>query len=135
MVKSAEAMEQLLLLTEMTSPDPTFQVLPGPAAQFTHVCYLPETVTLGKSTSFSLWGPAAGGGRGGPMGIIWSKMNAHGIVNTAEGKSMETRYVNREGGSTKLPWQTQAASLPHCELPGAGNRCSPAASSAPKHKE
>lgn len=88
MVKSAEAMEQLLLLTEMTSPDPTFQVLPGPAAQFTHVCYLPETVTLGKSTSFSLWGPAAGGGRGGADGhhleqneCAWNSQHSGGEVN------------------------------------------------------
>lgn len=37
------------------------------------------------------------------MGIIWSKMNEPGILSTVEGKSTETRYVNREGGRAKLP--------------------------------
>lgn len=135
MTKSAEAVEQLLLLTEKTSPDPTLWVLPGPAAQLTHVCYLPETVTRGKGIIFSLWGPAAGQGRGMEISIIRSKMSEHGICNTAERKSAETRYVNREGGRAKTPWRTQVASLSHCELPGAGNMCFPTESSAPELKK
>ena len=114
MVKSAEATEQLLLLTEVTSPDPTLQVLSGPAAQFTHVCYLPETVTLGKSITFSLWGPAAGGRWGEwPMGVIWSKMNEHGIPNTARGsqwkQGMSTEKVeepNCHGEHRRHPYYT-----------------------------
>lgn len=39
------------------------------------------------------------------MGIIWSKMNEPGKLDTVEGKSTEVRYVNREGGRAKLPWK------------------------------
>lgn len=66
--------------------------------------------------------------------IIWSKINEHGIFSTAEGKSTERRYIKREGGRAKLPWQTQVAFPAQHELPGAGNKCFPAKSSAPKDK-
>lgn len=49
----------------MTSPDPTLQALQSPAARLAYVCYLPETVTLGKGSIFTPWGPADGGGGGG----------------------------------------------------------------------
>lgn len=62
MVKSGEAAQQLPLI-EMTSPDPTLQVLLGPEPS-SPMCYLSELVTVGKSIIFSLWGPAAGVGRG-----------------------------------------------------------------------
>lgn len=72
----------------MTSPDPTLQALQSPAARLAYVCYLPETVTLGKGSIFTPWGPADGGG-----GRCWasfrSKMNKHRILHRAEGKSKE----------------------------------------------
>lgn len=60
MVKSAKLWNNFLL-TEITSPDPTLQVLLA-LLPSSPMCYL--SVTLGKSIIFSLWGPVAGVGRG-----------------------------------------------------------------------
>ena len=61
MVKSGEVVEQLPFdrddLSRPHTPGPS-----GPSAS-APMCYLSESVTLGKSIIFSLWGPAAGVGR------------------------------------------------------------------------
>lgn len=48
-------------------------------------------------------------------------MNEHGILQTAEGKSKEAKYVNRECGTAKAACGTQAGSPPHCEPLGTRN--------------
>lgn len=81
----------------MTSPDPALQALQSPAARFAYVCYLPETVTLGKSIIFTPWGPAdgVGGGRRG-LGIIQKQNERAWSTPHGRGKSKEARNVNRE---------------------------------------
>ena len=65
------------------------------------------------------------------MGIIWSKMNEPGILNTVEGKSTETRSINREGSRAKLPRKHKWH--PHYTVSSLGH-VSPSCVLSSKHK-
>ena len=61
MVKSGEVVEQLPFdRDDLSRPHTPVPLGPAPSSP---TCYLSESVTLGKSIIFSLWGLAAGVGR------------------------------------------------------------------------